>query len=207
MGRSPTSGLRGDSPIWRSCAGISPPGSSPTAKFGRSRGWPPPKPRKSSSRSRCTRPALRWTSWSADIGGRCLRPLKPQPSQMSVARCRDPVRGSSRGAVRARERAESRSARLSAVQLCSYHHRLVHEGGFGVQRAGPGALRLRRPDGRMVPEAPDCTPVNGQPLQQQQRRRGLSVSERTCMPRPAGQSLDYGIAVEGLLLRLSLRRE
>ncbi len=87
------------------------------------------------------------------------------------------------------------------VQLCSHHHRLVHEGGFKVERDGPGAVRFRRPDGRLIPAAPRCGPVGGAGLEQQQRERGVLVNERTCMPRSAGQSLDYGIAVEGLLLR------
>jgi hypothetical protein len=87
------------------------------------------------------------------------------------------------------------------VQLCSYHHRLVHEGGFAVERAGPRAVRFRRPDGHLIPAAPSCAPVSGAALDQQQRTRGLTVSERTCMPRSAGQSLDYGMAVEGLLTR------
>jgi len=87
------------------------------------------------------------------------------------------------------------------VQLCSYHHRLVHEGGFAVERVGPRAVRFRRPDGRLIPAAPACAPATGTALDQQQRKRGLAVHERTCMPRSAGQSLDYGIAVEGLLRR------
>ncbi|HEY8763044.1 MAG TPA: DUF222 domain-containing protein [Solirubrobacteraceae bacterium] len=87
------------------------------------------------------------------------------------------------------------------VQLCSYHHRLVHEGGFAVERAGPRAVRFRRPDGHLIPAAPACAPVSGAALDHQQRTRGLAVNERTCMPRSAGQSLDYGMAVEGLLRR------
>jgi hypothetical protein len=87
------------------------------------------------------------------------------------------------------------------VQLCSYHHRLVHEGGFSVERAGPRAVRFRRPDGHLIPAVPGCAPASGAALDQQQRRRGLAVNERTCMPRSAGQSLDYGMAVEGLLTR------
>jgi hypothetical protein len=87
------------------------------------------------------------------------------------------------------------------VQLCSYHHRLVHEGGFSVERAGPRAVRFRRPDGHLIPATPACSPASGGALDHQQRKRGLAVNERTCMPRSAGQSLDYGMAVEGLLTR------
>jgi hypothetical protein len=37
----------------------------------------------------------------------------------------------------------------NVVQLCSYHHRLVHEGGFGVE-CTRGNVRFRRPDGSVI---------------------------------------------------------
>jgi hypothetical protein len=38
--------------------------------------------------------------------------------------------------------------------LCRRHHRLVHEGGFGVERTADGALRFTRPDGLAIAEHP-----------------------------------------------------
>jgi hypothetical protein len=38
------------------------------------------------------------------------------------------------------------------VELCSYHHRLVHEGGYSVKRSADGFEFLRR-DGTLVPHA------------------------------------------------------
>jgi len=35
--------------------------------------------------------------------------------------------------------------------LCTHHHRLLHEGGFRVERATDGALRFARADGRTIP--------------------------------------------------------
>jgi len=35
--------------------------------------------------------------------------------------------------------------------LCSSHHKLVHEGGYSVQRDQTGELFFRRPDGKAVP--------------------------------------------------------
>ncbi|MBN1237067.1 MAG: HNH endonuclease, partial [Gammaproteobacteria bacterium] len=35
--------------------------------------------------------------------------------------------------------------------LCTYHHMLVHEGGFTMGRAETGELYFRRPDGRVIP--------------------------------------------------------
>lgn len=40
------------------------------------------------------------------------------------------------------------------VLLCSYHHHLVHEGGFGLARAPDGQLQFTRPDGT------ELTPTN-----------------------------------------------
>ncbi|HWC87545.1 MAG TPA: DUF222 domain-containing protein [Solirubrobacteraceae bacterium] len=87
------------------------------------------------------------------------------------------------------------------VHLCSHHHRLVHEGGFAVERAGPRSLRFRRPDGRPIPPAGPCVRARGPALQDQNRVRGAVIDAYTCMPRSAGDPLDYAIAVEGLLAR------
>jgi hypothetical protein len=35
--------------------------------------------------------------------------------------------------------------------LCSYHHRLLHEGAFKIEREADGALRYLRADGRVIP--------------------------------------------------------
>jgi hypothetical protein len=39
------------------------------------------------------------------------------------------------------------------VQLCRHHHRLLHEGGYTVTKAGPGFV-FRRPDGRQIRPVP-----------------------------------------------------
>lgn len=85
------------------------------------------------------------------------------------------------------------------IQLCSHHHRLVHEGGFRVERVGRCEMRFRRPDGRPVLQAHAGQRAHGPELERQHRARGLAVDANTCKPRSLGDSLDYGIAVEGLL--------
>lgn len=35
--------------------------------------------------------------------------------------------------------------------LCTHHHRLLHEGGFRIEREEGGALRFQRADGRAIP--------------------------------------------------------
>jgi len=102
------------------------------------------------------------------------------------------------------------------VQLCSYHHRLVHEGGFRVERSGRGAVRFRRPDGRAIPVAPGCEALLGVSvagvsvagvsvasggLAEQHRARGVVVDADTCRPLSAGDRLDYDVALDALLPR------
>jgi Domain of unknown function (DUF222)/HNH endonuclease len=87
------------------------------------------------------------------------------------------------------------------VTLCSYHHRLVHESGFDVERAGREGVRFRRPDGRLVPSVGDGGRAHGPNLVARQRAAGIGIDERTCRALSAGDSLDYSIAVDGLLAR------
>jgi Domain of unknown function (DUF222)/HNH endonuclease len=87
------------------------------------------------------------------------------------------------------------------IQLCSHHHRLVHEGGFRVESAGRGSVRFKRPDGRVVAPAPACRPGVGRALVEQHRARGVVVDANTCRPLSAGDRLDYGLAMDALLPR------
>lgn len=87
------------------------------------------------------------------------------------------------------------------VQLCSYHHRLVHEGGFGVERGRGGSVRFRRPDGRAIAALPAGRPASGPGLAEQHRARGIMVDASTCRPLSAGDRLDYDIAMDALLPR------
>jgi uncharacterized protein DUF222/HNH endonuclease len=79
------------------------------------------------------------------------------------------------------------------VQLCSFHHRLVHEGGYQVVRTGARSVAFMRPDGRRIPTVPSCRGGDGR------RLPWVGVDSDTCRPRSAGDRLDYGMAVEGLL--------
>jgi 5-methylcytosine-specific restriction endonuclease McrA len=87
------------------------------------------------------------------------------------------------------------------IQLCSYHHRLVHEGGFCVEHAGKRGVRFRRPDGRLITQANTGRATCGPGVERQDRVRGLSIGAETCRPRSLGDPLDYGIAVEVLLAK------
>lgn len=110
------------------------------------------------------------------------------------------------------------------VTLCSRHHRLVHEGGYGV-RVNEGEIRFTRPDGReMLPAGipPEGIPHGGcfrgntskaggartdggaQPTGGAQRlaainaARGVSIDARTARCRWGGERMDYDIAIDAL---------
>jgi Domain of unknown function (DUF222)/HNH endonuclease len=87
------------------------------------------------------------------------------------------------------------------VQLCSYHHRLVHEGGFGVEHERGGVVRFRRPDGRVIAAVPCEGPASGAGLVEQHRAQGVAVDASTCRPLSAGDRLDYDLAMDALLPR------
>ena len=78
------------------------------------------------------------------------------------------------------------------VLLCRGHHRLVHEGGWSVDR------RLRFYDrwGRRFPAAPGLP--RGQPDELVARNRDLGIDADTCEP-GTGEPLDLADAVDALL--------
>ena len=82
--------------------------------------------------------------------------------------------------------------------LCRHHHRLVHEGGFALERRDDGKLLFLRPDGMPLPEVPAPTPAT-EDLAKLVRMTGLHVSAETCVPNWRGERLDLDLAVLGLL--------
>jgi len=84
------------------------------------------------------------------------------------------------------------------VLLCRHHHRLVHEGGFGVERIADNRIQFSRPDGRFVEEHPQLPPSgNVEGLLLANRETGESIDAASWII--PGDSLDYGMAIEGLL--------
>lgn len=93
------------------------------------------------------------------------------------------------------------------IQLCSYHHQLVHEGGYRVEDGRGAGVQFRRPDGRLIPRSCEMRPTAGPGISEQNRMRRLPIGPSTCAPLSAGDPLDYDIAVEGLIWRELKRRE
>ncbi len=85
--------------------------------------------------------------------------------------------------------------------LCRRHHRAVHEEGYKLDRQPDGALRFRRPDGRLLPEVPRPPEVLGDPVKALRARHdaeGLALNARTATPGWLGERLDVGWAIDVL---------
>jgi uncharacterized protein DUF222/HNH endonuclease len=86
------------------------------------------------------------------------------------------------------------------VQLCRFHHRLVHEGGYLVERAGRrGELRFRRPDGRPIGSLPEPQPGRHGEIARRNGLHGLRIGPDTCRSRWDGQRLDLPMAIDALV--------
>jgi hypothetical protein len=48
------------------------------------------------------------------------------------------------------------TTRENLTLVCTYHHRLLHEGGFRLEREANGELRFTRADGRVIPRYGYC---------------------------------------------------
>ncbi len=88
----------------------------------------------------------------------------------------------------------------SAAPCCRRHHRLIHEGGFVVTANDDGRFRFFNPAGQLIQEAPaPITPRRS--VGDIVAAVGADVSAATPLPAWSGETLDLGMAVEGLLLR------
>jgi 5-methylcytosine-specific restriction endonuclease McrA len=85
--------------------------------------------------------------------------------------------------------------------LCRRHHRAVHEEGYRIDREPDGALRFRRPDGRLLPQVPPSSTVPADPvkvLRARHEAQGLRLHARTTCPSWLGERLDVGWAIDVL---------
>jgi hypothetical protein len=100
------------------------------------------------------------------------------------------------------------------ITLCGFHHRLVHEGGYGVRRTDDGLFVFTRPDGARVEEnGAKCFRGNILPPLPSATYRGfedslrdyllkhepdLSITPETSRCQWRGEKMDYSQAIEAM---------
>ena len=82
------------------------------------------------------------------------------------------------------------------VLLCRRHHRSVHEDGFQVTRLGSGELQFRRPDGRVLPNAPALPAVHDSEETLREANAHIPLDAHTLTPAWYGDWLDVGYAID-----------
>ena len=91
------------------------------------------------------------------------------------------------------------------VNLCRWHHRLVHEGGYRLARDSAGGVRVIRPDGTLlpaVPRPPRWTARQSEgplaPTTERLAAAGLAIGPYTATPLWDGHPFDVGWALDVL---------
>ena len=88
------------------------------------------------------------------------------------------------------------------VLLCRRHHRMVHEGGFGVKTQPDGEIRFTYPDGRTLTTAPDGGfRGNVESIRINNRNNGLDITPETLPPLWRGERMDHDLAQLGMQSR------
>jgi hypothetical protein len=85
------------------------------------------------------------------------------------------------------------------VQLCRFHHRLMHEGGFTVRLLGDDNFEFCSPNGEVIPQAPrlprgDCRTLVASNAQRRVRATPVALWP----PHSAGENVDLSWSVEAL---------
>jgi uncharacterized protein DUF222/HNH endonuclease len=82
------------------------------------------------------------------------------------------------------------------VLLCHRHHRLLHEGGYSVERLPAGALRFRYPWGQPLPDSPRSPPGSLGSLLERNARLRVGTDSYRC---GTGDRMDLDLTVAALL--------
>jgi len=93
---------------------------------------------------------------------------------------------------------ETRMSNL--VLLCRRHHRLVHEGGFGLHAYPSGDLSFSLPNGKAIPDsAHGRSRGNVEDILDANRKSGLGIDAKSAVPAWHGETMDDELAVPALL--------
>jgi hypothetical protein len=85
------------------------------------------------------------------------------------------------------------------VELCWFHHRLVHEGGWNVRFDDDGRVLAIRPNGNVLAGPHPPSPTDSRAVERANRRCGLRIGPTTCIPRWYGDPLNLPDVIDALL--------
>jgi hypothetical protein len=81
------------------------------------------------------------------------------------------------------------------VLLCRRHHRLVHEGGFGVHVGAGNEIWFSYPSGDTLPATADGRfRGNAELVRVHNAEKGIEITPRTLPPNWGGEIMDYNYA-------------
>jgi hypothetical protein len=92
------------------------------------------------------------------------------------------------------------TAMENLVLLCRHHHRLVHEGGFGLGKSTLGAIEFSTPAGEVIPTGPaKNSRGNAWSLFEQHSESSIHITPKTAQSLWLGEKMDDDLAVQGML--------
>jgi hypothetical protein len=83
------------------------------------------------------------------------------------------------------------------VLLCRRHHRLVHEGGFSIQRSADGKVTVHHPGGWPIPDVPRLRRSHPGRLLERNRGAGLAIDNETSF-KGTGERMNYALCVDAV---------
>ncbi len=88
------------------------------------------------------------------------------------------------------------------VLLCRHHHRLVHEGGFGLQVLPGGGFEFTDPNGKRIVAAPESRfSGNVFELMAENCQNNITITPKTSVPNWGGEGMDVDIVVHQLHIK------
>lgn len=86
------------------------------------------------------------------------------------------------------------------VLLCRRHHRLLHEGGYGLESRRSGEVRFTRPDGQVLPRNwQGRSRGNVDQLRAVNAANGAAIDARTARPQGHSEYMDHDLALLALI--------
>jgi Domain of unknown function (DUF222)/HNH endonuclease len=92
------------------------------------------------------------------------------------------------------------TAMENLLLLCRHHHRLVHEGGFGIRTSTEGVIEFSNPAGEGIPTGPARNSRgNAWSLFEQHSESGIHITPKTAQSQWLGEKMDDDMAIQVML--------